>query len=61
MLKKSQASLKDENSMIVIKENVYDTDNDFGSYYFDAEDNSVIRSKEQFTRIFDEAGLKIKY
>ena len=48
MLKKSQASLKDENSMIVIKENVYDTDNDFGSYYFDAEDNSVIRSKEQF-------------
>ena len=46
MLKKSQASLKDSKSLIVIKENVYDTENDFGSYYFDAEDNSVIRSVE---------------
>jgi len=59
MLKKCSSNLNKDNSksMIIVKENIHDTDEDFGSYVVDNNDNSVIRSVEHYKKVFEQAGL----
>jgi len=61
MLKKCGSNLKHDNekAIIIVKENIHDTDEDFGSYVIDANDNSVIRSVEHYKKVFEQAGLEV--
>lgn len=45
--------------MILIKENVCDTEHDLEEYHVDDSDNSVIRSVDRFKEICIDAGLEI--
>ncbi|CDW75016.1 methyltransferase-like protein 11a [Stylonychia lemnae] len=53
-LRKCSQYLRDENSLLICKENVHDD-----SFYVDKEDNSVIRSDKLFQEIFEEEGFCI--
>lgn len=53
-LQKCKANLKDENSLIIVKENIHDS-----SYEFDQVDSSVVRSNAIFEGIFKKAGLRV--
>ena len=42
----------------MIKENVFDED-EIGNFFFDTEDNSVIRKVDHFKSIIEKSGLEI--
>ena len=58
MLVKCRENLE-PSGMILIKENVCDTENDLEEYHVDDSDNSVIRSVARFKEICIDAGLEI--
>jgi hypothetical protein len=58
MLKKCGENL-DSNGIIVIKENIFDSENDIGQFSLDTDDNSVIRTIDHFERIINEGGFEI--
>jgi len=57
MLQRCAKNLK-KDGIIMIKENVFDED-EIGQFFFDTEDNSVIRKVDHFKSIIKKSGLEI--
>jgi len=57
-LRRANAALRDEKSVIVVKENVCaEFEGDDEGTFFDDQDSSLTRSDKTFKRIFNESGL----
>lgn len=48
LLKQCKSNLSNPSSLIVVKENIYDADNEFAQFQLDRSDNSVVRSRRHF-------------